>query len=85
MKLPPSVKNITARKMVNALIRAGFSQTHQRGSHRYFHHTNCRMVDVYFHHWGDSFPPKHLKTMIKDAGWDVSDLKRLKLIPKRDP
>jgi len=83
--LPPSVKNITARKLVNALLRDGFHRTSRPGGHLIFRHPDGRRVEVPFHRPGQTFPPKTLKEMITQARWTVADLKRLKLVPKRDP
>jgi predicted RNA binding protein YcfA (HicA-like mRNA interferase family) len=86
MRLPPTLKNLTARKMVNALIRDGFQQIRQHGSHRFFYRqSDDRLVEVVFHAWGDTFSPKARKTMIEFAGWTINDLKRLKLISRNDP
>ncbi len=86
MTLPPALKSLTGRRMVRALIRDGFRQVRQRGSHRYFYREqDDRLVEVVFHKESDTFSPKARKAMIEAAGWDLADLKRLKLIPKRDP
>lgn len=42
-------------------------------------------MEVVFHKESDTFSPKARKAMIEAAGWSLADLKRLKLIPKRDP
>lgn len=86
MTLPPALKNLTARKMVRALVRDGFHQIRQKGSHRYFYRErDDRLVEVVFHKESDAFSPKARKAMIEAAGWGLADLKRLKLIPKHDP
>lgn len=61
MKLPASVKNITARRLIH----------------------DGRRVEVAFHHSGDTFPPKTLRDMIRDANWSVAELKRLRLVSIR--
>lgn len=81
MKLPPAVKNITARRLISALKRDGFHLTTGRKGVLLFRHPDGRKVEVHFHHSGQTFPPKTLKAMIEDAGWTIEDLKRLKLIP----
>ncbi|OGF55573.1 MAG: hypothetical protein A2Z21_03310 [Candidatus Fraserbacteria bacterium RBG_16_55_9] len=77
MKLP---RNITARKFVNALLRAGFHFARQKGSHQTYRHPDGRTVTVIFHHSGETFRPGTLKDMITDAGWTEPDLRRLKLL-----
>ncbi|MCS6937227.1 MAG: type II toxin-antitoxin system HicA family toxin [Candidatus Bipolaricaulota bacterium] len=72
--------------MVRALVRDGFRQVRQKGSHRYFYRErDDRLVEVVFHKESDTFSPKARKAMIEAAGWSLADLKRLRLIPKRDP
>lgn len=81
---PPSAKNITARKLVNALLRDGFYKTSKPGGHLIFRHPDGRRVEVPFHHPGQTFPPKTLQDILTQARWTVEDLRRLKLIPKQD-
>lgn len=81
MKLPPASKNITARRLVNALKRDGFQLTTSRKGVLIFRHPDGRKVEVHFHYSGQTFPPKTLKAMITDASWAIEDLRRLKLIP----
>ncbi len=84
--LPPSAKNITARKLINALRRDGFVITTSKKGALIFRHPDGRRVDVHFKHPGQTFPPGTLKAIIRDeARWTLHDLKRLNLIPKRDP
>jgi predicted RNA binding protein YcfA (HicA-like mRNA interferase family) len=74
-------RNITARKLVNALIRDGSVFHNQRGSHqRYRHPDGCR-VTVTFHRAADTFPIGTLRSMIEvQARWTADDLRRLALI-----
>ncbi len=85
MNLPPATKNITAGRLVRALLRDGFVLKRTRGKGRTYKHSDGRTVRVHFHHSGQTFPPGTRQKMLADAGWDVADLKRLRLIPKRDP
>ncbi len=43
------LRNITARELVNALIRDGFVLYNQRGSHQRYRHDDGRRVTVTFH------------------------------------
>ncbi|HSE84483.1 MAG TPA: type II toxin-antitoxin system HicA family toxin [Thermodesulfobacteriota bacterium] len=75
------LRSLTARQIINALIRDGFYLRSQKGSHQRYYHTDGRRVTVSFHRPSDTFPPKTLKDMIEDqARWNEQDLRRLKLI-----
>ena len=74
------LRALTAREIISALIRDGFSFDRGSGSHQIFCHTDGRRVSVTFHAPGDTFAPGTLKSMIeKEARWTEGDLKRLKL------
>lgn len=75
------LRKLSARELISALIRDGFSFDRGSGSHQIYRHSDGRRVTVTFHSSGDTFPPKTMKSMIeKEAGWTEADLKRLKLI-----
>ncbi len=73
------LRSLTARRLINALLRDGFQLRRQRGSHQLYRHPDGRRVTVSFHHPGDTFPPKTLRKMIRLAGWSHEDLYRLRL------
>ncbi len=74
---------VTARKLTTALLRDGFEQRSQRGSHQRYQHADGRKVTVAFHHLSDTFRRKTLRAMIQDqAKWTEADLKRLGLRKK---
>jgi len=74
---------ITAGKIVRALLRDGFFFDGGEGAHRQYRHPDGRVVTVTYHHSGDTFTIKTLKSMIEhQARWTLNDLIRLKLIPK---
>ena len=74
------LKSLTARRIVNALIRDGFALDRQTGAHRHYLHPDGRRVTITFHHPGQTFAPKTLKAMIElQAGWREVGLRRLKL------
>jgi predicted RNA binding protein YcfA (HicA-like mRNA interferase family) len=77
-----ALRSISARKLINALLRDGFVFDRQTGSHQHYYHPHDhRRVTVSFHHSGQTFRPKILKTMIElQACWSAADLRRLKLI-----
>jgi predicted RNA binding protein YcfA (HicA-like mRNA interferase family) len=75
------LRSITAREIISALIKDGFSLERQSGSHQQYYHQDGRRVTVSFHHPSDTFTSKILKSMIeKQAKWTSEDLERLKLI-----
>jgi len=74
------LRSLTARKVVNALIKDGFYLDRESGSHHQFLHPVKGRVTVAFHHPRDTFPLKTLRGIIQDAGWTEEDLKRLKLL-----
>ena len=43
------LRNLTAREIINALIRDGFYLRNQRGSHQRYYHPDGRRVTVSFH------------------------------------
>ena len=74
------LRGLTARKLITALKKEGFSLVHQRGSHQIYRHVDKRRVTVSFHKGDQTFRPKILKIMLEDqAKWTVEDLKRLKI------
>jgi len=75
------LRTLTARRIVNALLREGFVLDRQTGSHRHYFHPDGRRVTVTFHHPGQTFAPKTLNAMIElQARWNEVDLRRLKLM-----
>ena len=74
------LKSLTARRIVNTLVRDGFVLDRQTGAHRHYLHPDGRRVTVTFHHPGQTFAPKTLRSMIElQARWSEADLNRLKL------
>jgi predicted RNA binding protein YcfA (HicA-like mRNA interferase family) len=73
------LRNLTAREIIAALVRDGFSFDRGSGSHQIY--PDGRRVTVTVHAPGQTFPPKTLKSMVEaEARWTMDDLKRLKLI-----
>jgi predicted RNA binding protein YcfA (HicA-like mRNA interferase family) len=77
-----ALRGLTARRLINALLRDGFVLDRQAGAHQhYFDPDDHRRVTVSFHHSGQTFTPKVLKAMIElQARWSEADLRRLKLL-----
>jgi predicted RNA binding protein YcfA (HicA-like mRNA interferase family) len=74
------LRSLTARRLITALVQDGFELEREKGSHRQYLHPKKGRVTVSFHHPSDTFPPKTLKKIIQDAGWEEEDLKRLGLL-----
>jgi predicted RNA binding protein YcfA (HicA-like mRNA interferase family) len=75
------VRNLTARRIIAALLRDGFTLSSQSGSHQRYRHADGRRVTVTYHRAGDTFPLGTLRSMIEvQAKWTVDDLRRLGLI-----
>ena len=75
------LRSVTAREIIAALLRDGFSLRNQAGAHRRYRHPDGRRVTVSFHHPGETFRPKTLRSIITEqARWDDDALRRLGLI-----
>jgi predicted RNA binding protein YcfA (HicA-like mRNA interferase family) len=75
------LRSLTAREVISALIRDGFSFDRGAGSHQVYYHPDGRRGTVTFHAPSDTFAPKTLKSMVeREAHWSEDDLRRLKLI-----
>jgi predicted RNA binding protein YcfA (HicA-like mRNA interferase family) len=75
------MRSLTAREVINALQRDGFSLRNQSGSHRRYQHADGRRVTVSCHRLSDTFRPKTLRSIIEtQARWTGDDLLRLSLI-----
>lgn len=76
------LRSLTARELIAALERDGFSFVRQTGSHQRYRPIDGRRVTVAPHGRGDTFTIKTLKSMIESqARWTEDDLKRLHLLP----
>jgi predicted RNA binding protein YcfA (HicA-like mRNA interferase family) len=76
------LRSLSARELIAALEREGFSFVRQKGSHQRFRHPDGRRVTVAPHGKGSTFTIKTLKSMIEaQARWSEDDLKRLQLLP----
>ncbi|MGE5444552.1 MAG: type II toxin-antitoxin system HicA family toxin [Ignavibacteriales bacterium] len=75
------LRSLTARDIINALIRDGFQLRNQKGSHQRYQHHDGRRVTVSFHKPSDTFRYKTLKSIIEDqARWSGQELVWLRLI-----
>jgi predicted RNA binding protein YcfA (HicA-like mRNA interferase family) len=75
------LRSLTAREIISALIRDGFSLDRQSGAHRLYRHPDGRRVTVSFHRAGETFELKTLRSILEfQALWGENDLSRLRLI-----
>ena len=75
------LRTLTAREIIAALLRDGFSLDRQSGAHRLYRHPDGRRVTVSFHHAGETFEIKTLRSILElQARWEENDLSRLRLI-----
>jgi predicted RNA binding protein YcfA (HicA-like mRNA interferase family) len=75
------LRSVTARQIISALNRDGFSLRNQSGSHQRYYHPEGRRVTVTYHRAGDTFRPKTLRSIVEQqARWTQDDLLRLKLL-----
>lgn len=76
-----SLRSLTARRLVAALLRDGFTLDQHSSSHRQYRHPDGRRVTVSFHRSGQTFTPKILQIMLeRQARWSKDDLLRLGLL-----
>jgi predicted RNA binding protein YcfA (HicA-like mRNA interferase family) len=71
-KLP----RVTARQIVRALEKAGFSLVRQSGSHMIYKNGEGKRVTVPFHA-SKILHPKILKSILQDADLSIEDLEKL--------
>jgi predicted RNA binding protein YcfA (HicA-like mRNA interferase family) len=75
------LRSLTAREIISALIRDGFTLRSTGGAHQRYRHPDGRRVTVSFHSPGETFAPKTLRSIIElQARWTEDDLRRLRLI-----
>ena len=66
----------TAVEIISVLEKVGFSLSRQSGSHKIYKNKEGKRVTVPYHS-GKTLHPKVLKSILKDAGLTVEDLKKL--------
>jgi predicted RNA binding protein YcfA (HicA-like mRNA interferase family) len=75
------LRSLTAREIISALIRDGFSLDRQSGAHRLYRHPDGRRVTISFHRSGETFGLGTLRSMLESqARWGEDDLSRLHLL-----
>ncbi len=71
----PKLPRLTARQIIAALEKAGFSLARQSGSHMIYKNAAGKRVTVPFHA-SRILHPKVLKSILRDAGLAVVDLEK---------
>ena len=75
------LRSLTARQLVNALLRDGFLLIRQTGSHARFAHPDGRRVTVPYSRPRETFALATLRSIIVvQARWSEGDLIRLRLL-----
>jgi predicted RNA binding protein YcfA (HicA-like mRNA interferase family) len=67
---------LSARQIIAALEKAGFSLSRQSGSHMIYKNAAGKRVTVPFHA-SKTLHPKILKSILRDAGLTAEDLEKL--------
>lgn len=72
----PKLPRLTARQIIAALEKAGFSLARQSGSHMIYKSPGGKRVTIPFH-GSKILHPKALKSILRDAGIHSEDLEKL--------
>ena len=73
------LRNITARELVGAPERDGFTYRRTGGSSRVYRHGDGRRTIVHYHRSNDTFPIGTLTSILSGTQWTEGDLERLGL------
>jgi len=75
------LRSLTARKIIAALKKDGFSVRKSKGATRFFIHPDGRRVTIHLHRPGQTLKIGTLQEIIEnEARWTEDDLRRLGLI-----
>jgi predicted RNA binding protein YcfA (HicA-like mRNA interferase family) len=72
----PKLPRVTARQVVGALEKSGFSLSRQSGSHMIYKNATGKRVTVPFHA-SKILHPKILKSILRDADLSIEALEKL--------
>jgi predicted RNA binding protein YcfA (HicA-like mRNA interferase family) len=72
----PKLPRVTARQIIAALEKKGFSLTRQSGSHKIYRNADGKRVTVPFHAQ-KILHPKLLKSIMRDAEMGPGELEKL--------
>ena len=77
------LRGLTARRLVTALHRDGFTLARRKGATRFFKHPDGRCVTIHLHNPGQILPIGTLQEIIEnEARWTEDDLRRLRLLSR---
>lgn len=74
------LKNVPARRWINALEHEGFKRRKSKGSHHVYQQSDGRRVLIVYHKLSDTFGPKTIRQILNGTGWEEADLMRLNLV-----
>ena len=75
------LRSLTARRLIRALKRDGFSESRRKGATRFFAHPDGRTTTIHLHKMNQTFAIGTLKSIIeKQVQWGEDDLNRLRLL-----
>lgn len=75
------LKGLSKSELIRAVENAGWEREEKRGAILTYYHPDNPERRVSIHpHPGKTYGPKLLKDLLKDIGWSIEDLRRLKLI-----
>jgi len=72
----PRLPELPARRVLGALLRAGFKEVRRRGSHRFLTHRDGRKL-LFSLHDAERGGPKLLSKILKDAHLRSEEFRRL--------
>ena len=73
------IKGKSTEDLINALIKDGAIRDVTRGAVQVFRYDDGRRITIHYHP-NKTYGAKFIKGLIDDIGWDIDDLRRLKLI-----
>lgn len=76
------LRNISVRRIVNALTRDGFVLERQTrtGGRIYYHPDDDRIVVIHYHTGRDTLTRRTLRSVLEGTHWNEDDVRRLRLI-----
>jgi len=69
----PGLPRLTAKKIIALLLKRGFVEARQTGSHKVFYHQDGRRTVVPFH-GNKILHPKLIKSIFNEAGIEINEL-----------
>lgn len=67
---------VTAKEVISAIEKLGFKLSRQSGSHKIYKNSKGQRVTIPFH-GNKTLHPKIIKSIMKDAGITLNELKNL--------